>query len=347
MSLFKNISVGTTATNVITAAEFQSAPLEFQNRSDKVVTLTATGSTGDTYDMDPWEILRDVPGNVLITATVPTGTATLVVLRAGINSGERLIGESASDPIFTLPTGATAAPTPAGGRGQWSTGQDDFTAVYASATTLTLGTFPTALGTPVSGDFFLVVQTTSTGAQIFYTPNDYAMTLSGQVLTVTGAAFVTGGSADLAYDVFCWGPPREHDASINAAQVRELSPLWARQQNVTVADVSSLADDTYYYPSAAGIDHSGYLYGIVDVLLSCSAGTVTATWEAQAHASATWRDVTQPLFNVANLQASAGSPAGDIWPITVPFVAVGMRLKVVVAGAGGSADVTSYFHGQY
>jgi hypothetical protein len=169
------------------------------------------------------------------------------------------------------------------------------------------------------------------------------MTLSGQVLTVAGAAF---DATDLGYDVWIWGPPKSYDASINGDQTRELSPLWARQNDVVVANVSNIADTTHYYPSAAGIDHSGYRYGIFEVNLDCDAGTVTATVEALAHASGSWKDVTQDLFNVASLVATAGS-ASDTWAIVVPFVAVGLRLKVVAATGATTGDVTSYFHGQY
>lgn len=103
MSLFKNVTVAVAATDVITTAEFQSAPLELKNKSDVDITLTATGSTGDTYVLEARERLLDVPGNVAITATVASGTAQLVVLRAGINSGEEIIGATAADPIFTSP----------------------------------------------------------------------------------------------------------------------------------------------------------------------------------------------------------------------------------------------------
>jgi hypothetical protein len=217
------------------------------------------------------------------------------------------------------------------GRSKWSVGQNDFTAVYASSNTLTLGTFPTAMGTPVDADFCAVVVTDENSLQRVYVPTQNAMSLSGQVLTVDGAAFVTGGSADLYYDVIVWGPPKAYDASINGDQTRELSPLWARQLPSTIADVTNVTDGTVF---------------------DGDAGTVTVTIEASvqddgtAGGSARWVDVTNDLYNVASLVAS-GSPASDVWWNPLPFPAKRLRQKVVYATGGNTGDNTTYFRASY
>jgi hypothetical protein len=308
-------------------------PVYLKNESAEAITLTI--SSADDYSLDPGEVLQVLPGQV-VTGTAVGGAALLQII-AGIVPAD----ESASKGGGSVVAGGGAAASAS--RSTWSVHDNDFTAVIASATTLTLGTFPTALGTPNDEDFCLVVVTDANGLQTAYVPTRNAMTLSGQVLTVAGAAF---DGTDLGYDVWIWGPPKSYDLSLNGDYVRELSPLWARQQNVVVANVSNIADTTHYYPSAAGIDHSGYRYGIFEVNLDCGAGTVTATVEALAHASGSWKDVTQDLFNVASLVATAGA-ASDEWAIVVPFVAVGLRLKVVAATGATTGDVTSYFHGQY
>ena len=216
MSLFKNVTVGVGATDVITAAEAQSAPLDLENKSDKDITLTSAGSSGDTYILRARKIQRRVPGNGPMTATVASGTALLVVHRAGMAPGEDVIGATPADPVYTSPVPAV----PAGGLGKWSVGQEDFTAVRASDTTLTLGTFPTAMGTVDDEKFQLVEVTPLVGPKVIYVATVNKMSLAGQVLTVAGAAFAAD---DIAYDVIAWGPPRGYDASTNSEQVTPLT----------------------------------------------------------------------------------------------------------------------------
>lgn len=106
MSMFKNITVGTIATDVISATELQNEPLDLKNHSDKEITLTPTDSAGNTHTMKPRELLKDVPGSVLMTATVASGTALLEVIRGGISMAQEVIGEQASNPVFTSPVDA-------------------------------------------------------------------------------------------------------------------------------------------------------------------------------------------------------------------------------------------------
>ncbi len=106
MPLFKNVTVTVGGADVITAAEAQSAPVDLENKSGKQITCTSTGSTGDTYVIEPYQILRDVPGNGPMTATVASDPAQLVVHRGGISPSVKLFGTSPADPVYTSPVDA-------------------------------------------------------------------------------------------------------------------------------------------------------------------------------------------------------------------------------------------------
>jgi hypothetical protein len=344
MTAITNVTVLTTTTNILTSAASRllSGPLYVKNTSAEVVTLVVAGS--DAISLDPGEPQHVLPGQ-LVTGTSLSGTAVVQVY-----SGIVPTDESASKSGGSVVQSGSASV--GDGRSKWSVGQNDFTAVYASSNTLTLGTFPTAMGTPVDADFCAVIVTDENSLQRVYVPTQNAMSLSGQVLTVDGAAFVTGGSADLYYDVIVWGPPREHDASINGQQTRELSPLWARQLATTPADVTDVTDGTVYYPSTAGIDVDGYHYHVWQIALDCDAGTVTVTIEASAQddgtagGSAGWEDVTQSLFGVASLIASAG-PATAMWVASAPAPFKRLRQKVVYNTTANTGDNTTYFRASY
>ncbi len=213
MAAITNVTVGTTATNILTSAASRllSGPLHVKNVSNEIVTLTVAGS--DTIALHPGEPQHVLPGQ-LVTGTSLSGNAVVQVY-----SGIVPTDESASAGGGSVVAGGSIVAS--GHRGIWSKGQGDFTAVRASDETLTLGTFPTPLGTPDDGDFCLVVVTDSAGVQRAYVPTSNAMTLTGQVLTVTDALFAVG---DLDYDVFIWGPPKGYDASVNGDNVTVLNP---------------------------------------------------------------------------------------------------------------------------
>jgi hypothetical protein len=341
MATITDKTIGATSTSILAAADWKnySGPLYLKNESGEVITLTIAGS--DDYSLDPGEIVQILPGQV-VTGTAVGGAALLQII-AGIVPADESAAKSGGG---VTAAGAVSA---ASGRGIWSTGQDDFTTVYASATTLTLGTFPTALGTPDDGNFALVVVTDSAGLQTAYVPTANAMTLSGQVLTVAGASFA---ASDLDYDVFVWGPPKSYDASINGDQVQVLNPDHAWTQESTLVDATDVTDATVVYPTA-GIDFDQYRYGGFQISLDCDTGTVTATVEASFQddgvatgATAAYVDVTNALFGVASLVATAGS-ASALWVISAPFPAKYLRVKIVYATTDNSGDATVYFRGTY
>lgn len=108
-----------------------------------------------------------------------------------------------------------------------------------------------------------------------------------------------------------------------------------------LADVTNGADTTFTYdiPSLDSFSKVA-----IQLALSCTAGTVTATIEGSVESdvdkdSATYEDMTNEVFGVMSLVASAGS-ASDIWIDDIG--ALGMckyaRVKIVAATGATTGD---------
>jgi hypothetical protein len=246
------ITVLATATSVVDGSETGSRPMILQNASSEDIVLDFAGSTED-YTLDPGERITVIPGMV-VTATSASGTALLLVLRGVVPGPELTAGGG--------PVGASGSAAVSGHAGIWSVGQNDFTAVRASDTTLTLGTFPTAMGTVRDEQFALVVVTDSAGVQRVYTPTANAMTIAGQVLTVTGGFFA---ASDIGYDVYIWGPPKGYDGTIDGHDIRVLNP--SAVDSITGADMA-IAYDHHEI-------HAGHAYHVSDVQ---AVDTTTQYW---------------------------------------------------------------------
>lgn len=339
MASVTDVTIGATATDILTASDWNqySGPVYIKNESPEIIIVTLANS--DPYDLDPGEILQVLPGQV-VSGTAASGSALLQII-AGILPADESGAKSAASASAKI--GASLS-----GRGIWSVGQDDFTAVRASDTTLTIGSLPSVLGTPDDPDFVLVVKTDVNGLQTAYVPTSSAMTYSSPTLTVDGALFE---ATDLGYDVFIWGPPKSYDATINGDQYWRLNPDYAWTQSATLVDATDVTDATVYYPSA-GIDFDQYRYGGFQLALDCDTATVTATVEASFQddgsdgSTADYIDVTLALFGVASLVSSA-APASALWVISAPFPAKYLRVKIVYATTDNSGDATVFWRGSY
>ncbi len=224
MASVTDVTIGAGSTSILTAAMWKTlgGPVYLKNESDTIVVLTI--SSADAYDLDPGEPLLVLPGQV-ITGTAVGGSKLLQII-AGIVP----VDESAAKAVATGTAAIIAAAEPSLGSGDdlWSVGKGDFTGVYASTGTLTLGTFPTPLGTPNDGDFAKVVITRADGSQVTVLPVNNTMILTGQVLAVSATPFL---NTDLDYDVFIWGPVKAYDASTNSKQTTPLTVPRPRQDS--------------------------------------------------------------------------------------------------------------------
>lgn len=142
--------------------------------------------------------------------------------------------------------------------------------------------------------------------------------------------------------------PLSYDAATGSELVWIVNPLWARQNPDTLVEATAMADNVYPY----FVDFAGYRYGVFQIEIGCTSGDVTATIEASAEdngtpdLSADYDDVTQALFGVASLVATA-TTANAFWAITVPFVVKYLKLNVDVSGCLGSGAAKCHFRGQY
>lgn len=325
--------IATSSTSVMTAAESRAmgSPIYVKNESPVVLALVVSGS--DAYDLDPGEPYQILPGQV-VTCTAPVADSLLQII-VGIAPAN----ESASKGGGSASVAGSAAV--GDGRGKWSVAQNDFTAVYLGPDTLTLGTFPAAMGTPVSGDFAMVVVTDAAGVQRAHFPTANAMTLAGQVLTVAGAAFVTGGSADKGYDVIAWGPPRGYDASTNADQVYPLTQPRP-QQDSPQQSATGLGDGTThkYFDVEQG---QLVTFRILDTPGVAGDNTYTlhesVLNDGTAEGSADYQDVTMDEVGQAQVTGAeiAATPSIGRWKI-VAFQAKRYCITCVRANDGANTD---------
>lgn len=334
MSSVDDVTIGAGSTSIITAAMWKilGGPVWLKNESDTIVVLIISGS--DDYDLDPGEIVQVLPGQIVTGSAV--GGSKLLQIIAGI----RPMDESAAKAVATAAASIIAAAEPALGSGDdlWSVGKDDFTAVYASTGTLTLGTFPTPMGTPNDGDFAKVVVTRASGEQVTYLPVNNAMTLAGQVLAVTGTPFL---NTDLDYDVFIWGPPKSYDASTNADQVVPLTQPRP-QQDSPQQSASSLADGTThkYFDVEQGervtfriLDTPGVAgdntYTIHTSQLNDTTAEGSADYQDRTDEYTPWAEITSAMI--------AAKPADGVIEI-YGFQAKRFRITSVRANDGANSD---------
>jgi hypothetical protein len=168
----------------------------------------------------------------------------------------------------------------------------DFTATYASATTLTITGLPF---TPTTAQFMSVKKQGTSGTAVTYTPDTYAFSYdtSTGILTVTGASFSNTDS----FLVTVVGPTKMMDAMVDAqknALIRDVSDQYA---NETLIDTTNVAAGTNYYPSTSGLQMDGYS---TITIQGKTSGGVTTTIEATNDdaASPDWVDITKSFTDL-------------------------------------------------
>jgi hypothetical protein len=145
--------------------------------------------------------------------------------------------------------------------------------------------------------------------------------------------------------------PLGYDDSIGGSYSWNLNPPNMYIDHQTLVDATGITDGTVVYPSA-GIDFKGYKYGGFQIELTCTSGTVTLTVEASWQdddtdgASVEYRDVTNELFGISSLVASAGTVTEELI-IDTPFTPRFIRIKIVYNTGGNNGGATVYWRGTY
>jgi hypothetical protein len=158
---------------------------------------------------------------------------------------------AASIPVV-LPSDAAAA------TGSTSSGDStymspaDFTATYASGTTLTLAGLSF---TPTLAQFMSVKRQDTTGLSVTYTPDSKAFSYNSGtgVLTVTGAAF----TATDVFVVTVLGHQKMFAQSTDSKRTEEISPINQQAVPESWADTTNVGAGPTYYPSADGKEMTG------------------------------------------------------------------------------------------
>ena len=218
----------------------------------------------------------------------------------------------------------------------------DFVTAYTSGTTITMSSLPTEISSVTGTDITSVEQYSSAGALVQrYTRDDVSMTISNNVLTVSGASF---GATDVF--VVYTNIPRvtgglSYVSATSSDRVEEIDPISQHYVTETLASVTNGADETYYYY----VDMNGYRKAGFQLTLNGGSGTCTVTVEGSiqddgtAPASCAYLDITSATFGAANFTASNVLIDNDEKLACFKYV----RLKVVAStGDADDADWTIY-----
>lgn len=198
---------------------------------------------------------------------------------------------------------------------------EDFTATYASGTTLTIAGLPY---TPVVEQFQSVLVFPASGEAESYTPTANAFSYSAGTLTVDGATF---DATDVGYLVIIFGPDKAYSTSDDAQKIIDVAPLNENDDYDLVAEVTNGADDTYdYYIDMTGFNSALIQCELASATFSCTI-EVTAQADGTAAASCNYIGVSLPPITVT-----------DGWHLTIPCKYA--HVQVVVSGGAGAADWT-------
>jgi hypothetical protein len=218
----------------------------------------------------------------------------------------------------------------AGGGDAIYTSPQDFSVAFAALTQVTL----TGLSyTPTVEQFVSVQSVDVTGMAKTYTPDANAFTWvpATGVLTVNNGTFAATDS----YRVMVFGPDKSFSAATNSKRVQEIDPLSTQSVWENILANAALAIGTYWYPSANGMNMSGFK----NLLLGLQVGP-TGIVTVEGSVDPTGVDFFDISRSGVDLQSNAAGVANwsgtnailDFEELGVPLV----RVKVVVA-AGPAA----------
>ena len=209
---------------------------------------------------------------------------------------------------------------------------EDFTAVYASATTLTLTGFDGF--TPTAAQFVSVKRQDTTGVSVTYTPdaNAFSFNPTTGVLTVTGAAF----TATDVFVVTVLGREKRSDKTADAKKVASVIPLENRQTSLLSYSVSNISTVATHYIDVSSYDRVMVQFdktGGVDTLTYTI--SATAQDDGTADSSCKYDDITQ----YGTVCLTAGAAASFTADCAHQIITKGMKyLKLTITPSGGAND---------
>lgn len=240
---------------------------------------------------------------------------------------------AASIPVV-LPSDAAANSGSASSGDATYMSPSDFTAVYASGTTLTL----TGLSfIPTTGQFMSVKRQDTTGVSVTYTPDVKAFSYNSTtgVLTVTGAAF----TATDVFVVTVIGPTKTLDTSTDAKRtspIRDLSDQYVVEE---VVNTTNVATGTYYYGVMDGYEDLSACGTLID-----GAGeTTTLSLEVSNVGGATAADWMQVYFrddkNNTNVNSVSATNETKYFAISAPGLGSFKEFRWVITTSASTNTV--------
>jgi hypothetical protein len=233
----------------------------------------------------------------------------------------------------------------AGGANNLYVSPQDFVAVYASGTTLTLGGIPFV---PSDEQWVSVSQFNSAGEETSYSPASTGFTYvpGTGVLTVAGGAF---DPTDLGYRVTIYGPDKAYSVPENANNILALNPDNTHYAGSTPIDATDETDGTYYrYLDMATYNHVSLQLVLNGGTAAGTGVTVTVQGTSQDDGTAAggcvYEEMTNDLFGVPNLNAASGAAAADLW-IDDSGACGGLKwlqITIVFDTTNNSGDATIY-----
>lgn len=330
------VTVGNTST-AVAAADADRKTLQIINISDTCVWLALDGGTPTVeggipvYPGCACKIDSDDYTNGAVNGISAVASKKVMVLTDCPDVG-------LASSVMSLSGGGGAS---AGGGNMVYFSPRDFTAAYASGTTLTISGLPF---TPQIEEWQYLIRIKSDGSRDTFQSLDDAWEYSGGTLTVPDATFDAG---DLGYLVVLFGPDKAYSKTQDATKVIELSPISNHNAYTEVADETNVADDTYDYY----LDVDSYSSVLIIMTLDGdAAGTVTASLEFTAQddgtlaASCLYVDDTGKY---ADIQDTGGGGATKGYWLFTEKGAKYLHIQVVVASGGNAADYTIMARAQY
>ena len=225
--------------------------------SSQIVYIKVVPSSGSSeiYVNGSNSVTIKVDGAGLITISgVTTPFVTGDVYEVGINRLPRTIG--------TIPPADFKSPS-------------DFTATFASATTLTLAALPITIGNNAALVYVKVVPSSGTAKLYVNGLQGVTLTVSSTTLTIAGAGttpFVTGD----VYEVGINGQKKGYDLSADADKVLIQNPIWAKVTDPTSLIASGSEQtitNSWVDLPAVEIPCQGYTLMVLYVVLDINSST--------------------------------------------------------------------------
>jgi hypothetical protein len=179
-----------------------------------------------------------------------------------------------------------------------------------------------------------LVDVTGVGKNLSPETNTFSWDPITGILTVGSAGFAATDN----YRLMCFGPDKSYQSTSDSKRVQEVAPLSSMGVWENLLSTAALAAGTYYYPSAPGMNLSGFSR----ILIGLQA-TATATLTLEGAVDPTGTDFFDISRSAYDYQSGASGVAN--WSSTTALLEYEatslplLRVKAVVVGANATVQI--------